>query len=86
MIFSAYLRSANGEAKVMFSVVSVSHSVHGGAGGRGPNTLSPLGLENLEKWDGTFQSGIFTRLEKSGIITQNTGKLIAKKQKGKICK
>ena len=33
MIFSAYLRSANGEAKVMFSVVSVSHSVHGGPGG-----------------------------------------------------
>ena len=39
----------------------------------------PLGLENLEKWEGIFQSGksqgIFNRLEKSGKITQNTGKL-----------
>ena len=36
----------------------------------------PLGLE---KWEGIFQSGIsqgiFNRLEKSGKITQNTGKL-----------
>ena len=36
----------------------------------------PLGLE---KWDGIFQSGksqgILNRLEKSGKITQNTGKL-----------
>ena len=48
------------------------------------NELSgfPLGLENLEnleKWEGVFQSGksqgILTRLEKSGKITQNTGKL-----------
>ena len=33
----------------------------------------------LEKWDGIFQSGksqgILNRLEKSGKITQNTGKL-----------
>ena len=42
----------------------------------------PLGLENLEnleKWEGIFQSGksqgILSRLEKSGKITQNTGKL-----------
>ena len=42
----------------------------------------PLGLEklqNLEKWEGIFQSGksqgIFNRLEKSGKITQNTGKV-----------
>ena len=42
----------------------------------------PLGLENLEnleKWGGIFQSGksqgILNRLEKSGKITQNTGKL-----------
>ena len=39
----------------------------------------PLGLENLEKWEGIFQSGksrgILNRLEKSGKITQNTGKL-----------
>ena len=39
----------------------------------------PLGLENLEKWKGIFQSGksrgILNRLEKSGKITQNTGKL-----------
>ena len=39
----------------------------------------PLGLENLEKWETIFQSGksqgILNRLEKSGKITQNTGKL-----------
>ena len=39
----------------------------------------PLGLENLEKWEGIFQSGksqgILNRLEKSGEITQNTGKV-----------
>ena len=39
----------------------------------------PLGLENLEKWEGIFQSGksqgILNRLEKSEKITQNTGKL-----------
>ena len=39
----------------------------------------PLGLENLEKWEGIFQSGksqgILNRLEKSGKITQNTGKV-----------
>ena len=39
----------------------------------------PLGLENLEKREGIFQSGksqgILNRLEKSGKITQNTGKL-----------
>ena len=39
----------------------------------------PLGLENLEKWEGIFQSGksqgILNRLEKSGKITKNTGKL-----------
>ena len=39
----------------------------------------PLGLENLEKWDGIFQSGksqgILNRLEKSGKITRDTGKL-----------
>ena len=38
----------------------------------------PLRLENLEKWEGIFQSGesqgILNRLEKSGKITQNTGK------------
>ena len=36
-------------------------------------------LENLEKWEGIFQSGksqgILNRLEKSGKITQNTEKL-----------
>ena len=40
----------------------------------------PIGLENLEKWEGIFQSGksqgILNRLEKSGKITQNTGKLL----------
>ena len=39
----------------------------------------PLGLENLEKWEGILQSGksrgILNRLEKSGKITQNIGKL-----------
>ena len=42
----------------------------------------PLRLENLEnlgKWEGIFQSGksqgILNRLEKSGKITQNTGKI-----------
>ena len=39
----------------------------------------PLGLKNLKKWEGIFQSGksqgILNRLEKSGKITQNTGKL-----------
>ena len=39
----------------------------------------PLGLENLEKWEGIFQSGksqgILNKLEKSGKTTQNTGKL-----------
>ena len=42
----------------------------------------PLGLENLEnleKWEGILQSGkgqgILIRLEKSGKITQNTGKI-----------
>ena len=39
----------------------------------------PLGLENLEKWEGIFQSGksqgILNRLEKSGKTTPNTGKL-----------
>ena len=48
----------------------------------------PLGLENLEKWEGIFQSGksqgILNRLEKSGKTTQNTGKL-RKFQKKIIC-
>ena len=39
----------------------------------------PLRLENLEKWEGNFQSGksqgILNRLEKLGKITQNTEKL-----------
>ena len=49
----------------------------------GPNKLYngpgfPLRLENLEKWEGIFQSGksqgILNRQEKSGKITQNTEK------------
>ena len=44
-----------------------------------------LGLENLEKWEGIFQSGksqgILNRLEKSGKTTQNTGKLRAFQKK-----
>ena len=43
------------------------------------STGFPLGLENLEKWEGIFQSGksqgILNRLEKSGKATPNTGKL-----------
>ena len=43
------------------------------------DTGFPLGLENLEKWADIFQSGksqgILNRLEKSGKITQNIGKL-----------
>ena len=43
------------------------------------DTGFPLGLENRGKWEGIFQSeksqGIFYRLEKSGEMTQNTGKL-----------
>ena len=34
----------------------------------------PLGLENLEKWEGIFQSGSFEQTGKSRKITQNTGK------------
>ena len=48
----------------------------------------PLGLEkleNLEKWEGIFQSGksqgILNRLEKSGKTTQNTGKVRAFQKK-----
>ena len=44
-------------------------------------TWFPPGLEireNLEKWEGIFQSGksqgILSRLEKSGNFAQNTGK------------
>ena len=47
----------------------------------------PTGLENLEKWEGNFQSGkspgILLRLEKSGNFTQNTGK-IRKNYTGKL--
>ena len=49
----------------------------------------PPGLEireNLEKWEGIFQSGksqgILLRLEKSGNFTQNTGKI--EKKTGKV--
>ena len=41
-------------------------------------TLGLENRENLEKWEGIFQSGqskgILSRLEKSGNFTQNTGK------------
>ena len=43
------------------------------------STGFPLGLENLGKWEGIFQSGksqgILNRREKSGKIIQNTGKI-----------
>ena len=55
-------------------------------------TWFPLGLENrenLEKWEGIFQSGksqgILSRLEKSGNFTQSTGK-IRKNYTGKLKK
>ena len=35
----------------------------------------PLGLENLGKWEGIFQSGETGQTGKSGKITQNTGKV-----------
>ena len=61
----------------------------GGGWRRGELSIVPLissgfplrleNLENLEKWEGIFQSGksqgILNWLEKSGKITQNTGKL-----------
>ena len=53
---------------------------HRWGGGPQEVTLSgfPVRLEKLEKWEGIFQSGksqgILNRLEKSGKITQNTGK------------
>ena len=46
----------------------------------------PLGLEireNLEKWEGIFQSRKLSKWEKSGNFTQNTGK-IAKNYTGKF--
>ena len=53
-------------------------------------TWFPPGLEireNLEKWEGIFQSGksqgILSRLEKSENFTQNTGK-IGKNYTGKL--
>ena len=39
------------------------------------STGFPLELENLEKWEGISSQDILNRLEKSGKITQNTGKL-----------
>ena len=40
----------------------------------------PLGLENLEKWEGIFQSGksqgILTRLEKSGKSQGKSHKIL----------
>ena len=71
--------------KVMFSIVCVYQSVHDP--GRSPckhhqcyRVPTRTGKsENLEKWEGIFQSGknqgILNRLEKSGNITQNTGKM-----------
>ena len=39
----------------------------------------PPALENIEKWEGIFQSGksqgILSRLENSGNFTQNAGKI-----------
>ena len=49
------------------------------APGQTPPARVPTRTGNLEKWEGIFQSGkikgILNRLEKSGKITQNTGKL-----------
>ena len=57
----------------MVAITGESGNYHHGLAG------FPLGLENLEKWEGIFQSGksqgILNRLEKSGKTTQNTGKL-----------
>ena len=35
----------------------------------------PLGLENLEKWEGDFQSGNFEQTGKVSVMTQNTEKV-----------
>ena len=67
----------SGEAIVNKVINHVSVAISGGC--RTDLTGFPLGLENLGKWEGIFQSGksqgILNRLEKSGKITQNTGKL-----------
>ena len=39
------------------------------------STGIPLGLESMETWKTFSSQGILNRLEKSGKITQNTGKL-----------
>ena len=46
------------------------------------NTGFPLGLENLEKWEGIFQSGksqgILNRLQKSGKSQGKSHKILEK--------
>ena len=46
----------------------------------GTNSGFPLGLENLEKWEGIFQSGksqgILNRLEKSGKSQGKSHKIL----------
>ena len=52
-----------------------------------PGKIKKKIRENLEKWEGIFQSGksqgILSRLKKSGNFTQNTGK-IRKNYTGKL--
>ena len=62
--------------KVMFLHLSVILST----GGHLPQSGFPLGLENLEKWEGIFQSGksqgILNRLEKSGKSQGKSHKIL----------
>ena len=50
-------------------MINLKKSLHGGKVATAVYTGFPLGLENLGKWEGIFQSGksqeIFNRLEKS---------------------
>ena len=77
-----FLPLPNEVAKVMFLVVSVCHSVHRGS--HVTNTHDKLDLTvqkpagfplKLENGKAFSSRGILNRLEKSGKITQNTGKL-----------
>ena len=64
------------------------NNMRNGSHNRLRNSGFPLGLEKQEKSEGIFQAGkswgILNRLEKSGKITQNAGKL-REFQKNFIC-
>ena len=60
-------------------LVGVRQSTGADPGGGGRAGF-PLGLENLEKWEGIFQSGksqgILNRLEKSGKSQEKSHKIL----------